>query len=278
MKNQIYPCLWFDGQARAAADFYCAIFKNSKITVDTPMVVNFEIDGQKIMGLNGGTMFKINPSISFFVNCKTEDEINKTWNQLSSGGSVLMPLENYPWSERYGWVQDKFGLTWQLMLNNSTDVKPLITPSFLFTAGQFGRAEKAINFYASVFDNSSIGRLEHYPNETPDSGKVMYAEFKLNQQNLIAMDGPGVHEYTFNEAVSLVVDCETQKEIDYYWNKLTEGGAESMCGWLKDQFGVWWQIVPTALGKLMTDPQKAGRMMQVVMKTKKFDIEQLMNA
>ena len=140
MKNSIYPCLWFDGQAKAAAEFYCSIFKNSKITVDTPMVVNFELNGKKFMGLNGG------------------------------------------------------------------------------------------------------------PN------------------------------YKFNEAVSFVIDCETQEEIDYYWNALVKGGEESMCGWLKDKFGISWQIVPTILASLMTDPARAQKVMQVVLKSKKFNIDELKNA
>lgn len=140
MKNQIYPCLWFNGQAEAAATFYCSIFKNSSIKVCTPMVVNFELNGNKFMGLNSGPNFK------------------------------------------------------------------------------------------------------------------------------------------FNEAISIVVDCETQEEIDYYWNKLTEGGEESNCGWLKDKFGMSWQIVPTILGDLMTDPSKSQRVMEAFMQMKKFDIEKLKNA
>ena len=140
MTNQIYPCLWFDGQAKAAAEFYCSVFKNSKIATENPMAVIFELNGKKFMGLNGGPKF------------------------------------------------------------------------------------------------------------------------------------------TFNEAVSFVVDCETQEEIDYYWNKLTEGGEESMCGWLKDKFGVSWQIVPTILGKLMSDPEKGPRVIQAFLKMKKFDIKALENA
>ena len=140
MTNQIYPCLWFDGQAKEAAEFYCSVFKNSKITADTPMVVTFELNGKLFMGLNGGPNFK------------------------------------------------------------------------------------------------------------------------------------------FNEAVSFVVPCETQDEIDYYWNKFTEGGQESMCGWCKDKFGVSWQIVPTILNKLMTDPERAPRVMQAFLQMKKFDIKKLQQA
>ncbi|MES2560036.1 MAG: VOC family protein [Bacteroidota bacterium] len=140
MKNELYPCLWFDGQAEAAATFYCSVFPNSSIKSTSPMVVMFDLNGKQFMGLNGG-------------------------------------------------------------------------PHFAFT-----------------------------------------------------------------EAVSFVIDCETQEEIDYYWNKLTEGGQESMCGWLKDKFGVSWQVVPTILGKLMSDPEKGQRVVQAFMKMKKFDIEALKNA
>jgi len=278
MTNQIYPCLWFDGQAKAAADFYCSILKNSKITIDTPMVVNFELNGKKFMGLNGGPKFKFTPAISIFVTCESINETNDTWKKLIDGGKALIPIDKQPWSERYGWVQDKFGLTWQISVVNNAGDKQKITPSMLFTGNQFGKAEEAIKFYTSVFDNSSTDSLIHYPKEDDNAGKVMYSEFKLNQHDIIAMDGPGIHDYTFNEAVSLVVNCETQKEIDYYWNKLTKGGEESMCGWLQDKFGVSWQIVPTIIGKLMSDPEKSQRVMHSVLQMRKLDIETLMNA
>ncbi len=140
MKNQIYPCLWFDGQAKAAAEHYCSIFKNAKITDENPMVVNFEIDGQKFMGLNGGPHYKFSPATSF------------------------------------------------------------------------------------------------------------------------------------------VIPCDTQEEIDYYWDKLGEGGVYNQCGWLDDKFGVSWQIVPTILGQLMADPEKGPKVVQAFLKMTKFDIEALLNA
>jgi predicted 3-demethylubiquinone-9 3-methyltransferase (glyoxalase superfamily) len=278
MNNNIHPCLWFDGNAKVAAEFYCSIIKNSKITTETPLVVMFELNGKKFMGLNGGPMFKINPSISIFVLCESINETNELWNKLMDGGKALMPIDKYPWSERYGWVQDKFGLTWQVSVVYKEGDEQKITASMLFTGNQFGKAEEAINFYTSVFDKSSTNTLIHYPEGDTNAGKVMFSEFKLNQYPIIAMDGPGEHAYTFNEAVSFVVDCETQEEIDYFWGKLTEGGQESQCGWLKDKFGVSWQIVPTILGKLMADPERAPRVMQAFMQMKKFDIEKLMQA
>lgn len=274
MNNSMYPCLWFDGEAKEAATFYCSVFKNSVIKSENPMVVIFELNGKKFMGLNGGPMFKVNPSISFFVHCKTIEETDEVYNKLAEGGEPMMAIGKYDWSERYGWIKDKFGITWQVMV--STEEK--ISPSFLFTGDKFGKVEEAINFYTSVFNNSDVAKLQHYPNETPFAGKVLFSEFNLNGYNLIAMDGPDEHIFTFNEAVSLVVDCKDQEEIDYYWNKLTKGGQESQCGWLKDKFGVSWQIVPVVLGQLMSDPEKGQRVMQVVMQSKKFDIEQLKQA
>jgi len=242
------------------------------------MVVIFELANKKIMGLNGGPMFKINPSISFFAECVSINETNEIWDKLMEGGKALMPIDKYPWSERYGWVKDKFGMTWQIMLSSKKDAERKITPSMLFTSNHFGKAEEAINYYASVFDNSFIDGITHYPKENEHAGKIMFSMFKLNNYDMIAMDGPGVHDYTFNEAVSFVVDCDTQDEIDYYWGKLTEGGQESQCGWLKDKFGVSWQIVPTILAKLMSDPAKSQKTMQAFMQMKKFDIEKLLQA
>jgi predicted 3-demethylubiquinone-9 3-methyltransferase (glyoxalase superfamily) len=279
MQHPIYPCLWFDGNAKEAAEFYCSVFKNSEVTIDTPMVVNFNIFGKKFMGLNGGPMFKINPSISMFVLCETIDETNEVWNKLQEDGKVLMPIDKYFWSERYGWVQDKYGMTWQVSIVNSVGDSRTITPSMLFTGNKFGKAEEAIKFYTGLFKNSSISGIHLYPAGDANEGKVMFAEFKLNDYKMIAMDGPGEHAFTFNEGLSLVVSCDTQEEIDHYWNKMiADGGNESMCGWLKDKFGVSWQIVPSVIGKLMTDPEKGGRAMQALMKMKKLVIEDLVNA
>ena len=279
MTNQIHPCLWFDGKAKEAAELYCSVIKNSKITTDTPMVVMFELNGKKIMGLNGGPVFKINPSISLFILADTIDETNEILNKLEKDSmKVLMPIDKYPWSERYGWLQDKFGMTWQIMVADSGDAGLKITPSMLFTGKVFGRAEEAVKFYSSVFDNSSTDVMLLYPQGDANAGKVMFSEFKLDKYPIIAMDGPGEHDYSFNEGVSFVVNCDTQEEIDHYWNKLTEGGEESMCGWLRDKFGVSWQIVPAMIGKLMADPEKGKRVMQEILKMKKLDIKTLENA
>ncbi len=280
MKNNLHPCLWFDGNAKEAAMFYCQLFKNSKLTVDTPMVVNFELEGQKFMGLNGGPKFKFNPAVSLFVISESDDEINELWKKLSAGGLVMMPLDKYDWSEKYAFVQDRFGLSWQIMKGKYSDVNQKITPSFLFTGEQYGHAEKAVKFYTDIFPKSSInGILLYQEGETQVAGKVKHAQFVLNEKVFMAMDGPGDHKFQFNEAISFVVECNTQDEIDFFWNKLTEqGGQESRCGWLKDQFGVSWQIIPANIGKLMSDPERSGRVMQALLQMNKLDIEKLETA
>lgn len=127
-----------------------------------------------------------------------------------------------------------------------------------------GKAKEAANFYCSVFKNSKI------INETP-----MVVIFELNGKKFMGLDGGP--EFEFNESISFVISCDTQEEIDYYWNALTAGGKEGKCGWLKDKYGISWQVVPAILAKLMSDPEKAPKAMYAFMQMKKFDIEKLVN-
>jgi predicted 3-demethylubiquinone-9 3-methyltransferase (glyoxalase superfamily) len=141
-------------------------------------------------------------------------------------------------------------------------------------------AEEAMDFYVSIFKNSKILNVNRYTEAGPGAkGKVMVGSFQLEGQELIALNG-GPH-FKFTEAISLVVDCETQEEVDYYWEKLTaDGGAPSQCGWLKDKFGLSWQVVPTALPELLgdKDPEKAKRVTEALMQTSKIDIDALKRA
>lgn len=283
MKHNIHPCLWYDGNAKTTAEFYCSLFPNSKITTDTPLVVNFNLDGQKFMGLNGGPTFKPNPSISFFVISESNDEINELYKQLSEGGMVMMPLDKYDWSEQYAFIQDRFGLSWQIMKGKYSDVNQKITPCFLFTDERFGKAEESVKFYTGIFPGSSVsGILLYQENEGAQvKGKVKHSQYIIDDKVFMAMDGAGEHKFGFNEAVSFVVECSNQEEVDYYWDKLTaDGGQESMCAWLKDKFGVSWQIVPAKLGELIGSPdkEKAGRAMQAMLKMKKIIITDLQKA
>jgi predicted 3-demethylubiquinone-9 3-methyltransferase (glyoxalase superfamily) len=280
MKKKITPCLWFNNQANEAATLYCSVFANAKIAAQSPFVVEINISGQNITLLDGGPKYKPNASISFYYICETAEELDRAWNTFSKDGNVLMPLDKYPWGEKYGWINDKFGISWQLALGKIEDVGQKITPCMLFTGKQYGRAEEAINFYSSVFKDTIVdGILRYGPNEKPDQeGKVKHAQMALTGNKLMLMESAAAHNFTFTEGVSLTIHCQTQEEIDYYWERLTENGAESMCGWLKDKFGVSWQIVPIVLSKIMSDPAKAGKAAQAFMAMRKLNIEQIVQA
>lgn len=152
-----------------------------------------------------------------------------------------------------------------------------ITPCLWFD----NQAEEAANFYTSVFVDSKIERISYYGKEGFEihgqkEGTVLTVVFHINGQTFTALNGGP--EFRFNEAVSFQVFCETQEEIDYYWSNLTDGGEEGQCGWLKDKFGVSWQIVPSILPALLCDPSKAGSVMKAFMQMKKFDIEKIRHA
>lgn len=280
MKEKITPCLWFNGQGQEAAALYCAVFADAKVTDQSPFVTGINVSGQNITLLDGGPKYKPTPAISFYYVCEKHEELDRIWNELSKEGTILMPLDKYPWGEKYGWLNDKYGISWQLSLGSINDVGQKITPCLLFTRKQYGRAEEAIHHYSSIFKKSKLdGILRYGNNELPNiEGKVKHAQMGLDGYKIMLMESAGQHNFTFTEGVSLTIHCETQEEIDYYWERLTESGAESMCGWLKDKFGVSWQIVPTILNKIMSDPAKAGKAAQAFMAMRKLNIEQIVQA
>lgn len=297
MSQKIVPSLWFDNNAEEAAKFYVSVFNNSRIgTVmrysksgaevsgmpeGTVMTIEWEIEGYKFIGINGGPIFKLNPSVSFHVKCKTKEEVDEIWEKLSEYGTVLMELEEYPFSERYGWVQDKYGVSWQVIFAGENMGNQKITPALMFTENA-GKAEEAINFYASVFPDSKTEILARYEKgEEPDKeGTVKYASFTLFGQEFGAMDSAQIHKFSFNEAASLLINCENQEEIDHYWNKLTEGGQESVCGWLKDKYRFSWQVAPRILDEMIKDKNKdeAEKAMKAMLQMKKIIIKDLEEA
>jgi predicted 3-demethylubiquinone-9 3-methyltransferase (glyoxalase superfamily) len=289
--QKITPHLWFDDNAEEAMDFYKSVFKDVEIgkvnryPVEAPGIEGdvitgtFKIAGYELMVLNGGPEFKFNPSVSLFVNIETEAEVDELYSKLSEGGSVLMELAKYDFSKKYAWVNDKYGVSWQLFLS---DQKFGVTPAMLFVNKQAGKAEEAINFYTSLFEDSKISQLEKYKEGEGDVvGRVKFGAFTLAGENFIAMDSGFDHKFDFNEAISFFVDCKDQAEVDKYWNKLTaDGGVESQCGWLKDKYGMSWQIAPRALDELMSDPdpEKAQRVMKAMLKMKKIIVADLEKA
>ncbi len=274
-KEKISPCLWYNGNAEEAAALYCSVLAETKIMARSPYVIEINVSGQSITLLNGGPKYQPNPSISLFWVCESEKEIEDVWTAFTKEGSVVMPLDKYPWSGKYGWVNDTFGVSWQVALGKVKDVGQKITPCLMFTGKQCGRAEEAMQFYSSVFKVSKTDGILY---DERNRKLVQHAQFSLLGQKFMVMDSEEHHQFGFSEGVSLTIHCETQEEIDYYWTKLTESGEESMCGWLKDKFGVSWQIVPTILDSIMSDPVKAGKAAKAFMAMRKLVIEQIVQA
>ena len=299
MENQIIvPHLWFDTEAEEAVEFYMSIFPESKLTDrttlhDTPsgdaQQLSFELYGYRFMAINAGPYFTFNPSISFFINFdplkdeEAERNLEKTWNALIDGGTALMPLDEYPFSKKYGSVEDKFGVSWQLILGGpKAGDWPKIVPSLMFIDQNLGKCEDALEFYLSVFENSRMGEIARFPEDTPPHlpGSVMYSDFMLEGQWFSAMDSAGPHEFNFNEAISLMVLCEDQKVVDYYWDALSAEPEAEQCGWVEDKFGVSWQIIPKEMNEMMSNgsPEQLRKVTQAFLEMKKINLEALKQA
>lgn len=298
----ITPHLWFDNNAKQAAEFYCSLFPRSEISnetilhdtpSDTPSgdtdIVTFVLGGQPFMAMSAGPLFKFNPSLSFMVNFDpsrdpdARENLDKAWGMLSEGGKALMPLQEYPFSKRFGWIEDKYGLSWQLILTNPEgEERPFIIPALMFTGEKAGHAEDALNFYLSVFRHAKKGSMIRFPKGMqPDKeDTIQFADLMLEGTWFAVMDSAYPHGFDFNEAISFMVYCEDQKSIDYYWDKLSAVPEAEQCGWLKDKFGVSWQIVPTAMDKMMASGtgEQIDRVTQAFLPMKKLIIADLEKA
>ena len=296
--QKIVPHLWFDKEAKEAAEFYVSAFGNGSEVKhvstlhNTPSgdcdIVSFDLCGYSFMSISAGPLFKINPCISFMLNFDPSKDNNARknldalWEKLSKGGTPLMPIDKYPFSNRYGWIQDKYGVSWQLILTKPEgEPRPFVIPSLMFTGDRTGQAGEAIDFYVSLFKDSKRGFSAPYPpGAAPEKdAKLMFAEFMLERQWFTAMDSGHMHTFDFNEAISLMVHCKDQKEIDDYWGKLSAVPESEQCGWLKDKYGVSWQIVPADLDAMMRgDQEQVDRVTQAFLKMKKFDLAALKKA
>lgn len=277
MTHPLGICLWFDKQAKEAANFYQSVFPGFKMLSENPLAVNYTLYGRRFMHLNGGPGYTINPSISFFIESNDSDLLQQIWDKLSKDGKILMAMNSYPWSAKYGWCSDQYGVNWQLMHQNKKEVT--IIPSMMFTQHNNGKAYEAIQFYHSIFSNSSIENISKYEKGEPDTeGNIKYSRFYLEQLPFSAMESSMPHEFTFNEGVSFMITVDTQEEIDFYWNHFLEGGQAGRCGWIKDKYGISWQIVPSILGKLMTHPETAPKATYAFLQMSKFIIHDLVKA
>lgn len=291
---KITPNLWFNNQAQEAANFYVTLFKNSRIKnvvyyneenskvagmpAGTIVTVEYELDGQKFININGGPLFTFSPAISFFVTCETAGEVEQFYRKLSENGNILMPLDKYPFSDKYAWINDRYGVSWQLSPGPG---KQKIIPSLLFVQKQYGRAKEAMNFYTTIFDNSKIENVITYrQGENEKEGTVKFATFVINGEQFIAMDSGLDHKFTFTPAISFMVECENQKEIDYLWENLSAVPEAEQCGWLQDKYGISWQIVPAVLSGFINDKNvtRSNRVTRALLQMKKLDIKALVKA
>jgi predicted 3-demethylubiquinone-9 3-methyltransferase (glyoxalase superfamily) len=294
--QKITPFLWFDDNAEEAVNFYTSIFENSKLGTiarydeagsvasgrpnGSVMTAAFQLNGQDFVALNGGPHFKFSESISFFVYCESDEKIEVIHNKLIDGGSALMSLGKYDWSPKYAWLKDKFGVSWQLTVEKINSIQKIL-PSLLFVNEKFGLVKEAVNHYVKIFPDSKIifefpnPKIEDIPGDTS-----AFTQFSLGGNLFNAMSGQGQHNFDFNEAVSFAVSCETQKEIDHYWQKLSAVPQAEMCGWLKDKYGVSWQIVPTFLNKFLSDKdgKRSQNVMKAMLQMKKINIAALEKA
>ncbi len=290
----ISACIWLDSQAEEAADFYVASLPGARrvATIRYPdagreihggepgsvLTADVDIDGFGMTLLNGGPHFRPNPSISYFYHCETTDDVDRLWAALAPGGTTHMELGSYPWSERYGWLSDRYGVPWQLIVD--PDARARISPELLFVGERCGQAEEAMRFYTDVFHDADVGDIYRYePGQEPDrEGTVMHGRFRLEGQPFVAADSAADHDFSFSEGVSLVVDARTQDQIDYYWDRLSAVAESEQCGWLKDRYGVSWQIYPVSeMNELLALPGRAAvnRVMDAMLAMKKIDLAAL---
>ena len=290
MTHTIVPHLWFDKEAKEAALFYAGLFHNSRIldTVtleDTPSgnaeSVRFVLAGQPFQAISAGPEFRFNSSISLMAVSNTVEEVDRLYQALIAGGSELMALGEYPFSPRYAWIRDRYGLNWQLIQLDARE-ETEIRPTLMFAGDACGKAEEAADFYAGLFPQSSIGYVSRYaPGQLEYAKpKVAYMDFKLGGRTFCAMDHAMVEGDAFNEALSLIAYCEDQREIDDYWEKLSAVPEVEVCGWVKDRFGVSWQIVPRRMEDLLFSGtrEQIARMTQAMLQMKKLSISELERA
>lgn len=282
--QKIVSHLWYNNQALDAVNFYSSIFNDSKVLdikyyskqgsiksgmkPGDVMSVHFQLEGQEFIALNGGPAFRFTPAISFYVNCESKVELKYLWNQLSLDGQILMELNQYPFSSFFGWLQDKYGVSWQLNLKGR---KQKITPFLMFFGKNYGKAGDAINLYTSLFENSNINNIDF--NE--EDKTIIHSLFTLAGQEFMAIDSSFPHRFTFTEAFSFLVKCDNQDEVNRLWDKFCSEGKEGKCGWLKDKFGVSWQIVPVVLEELLES--NTEKVMEELLSMKKIEIKKLQN-
>ena len=264
MDQRIIPAIWCDAAADEVARFYADVFREGSVVEQAPgLAATVSIHGFRLSLINGGDQYAPNPSISCILNFDPllfggEDQARAYLDELYerlSGGGVLMELGEYPFSARYTWVRDRFGMTWQLMLTDPAgEPRPFILPSFMFGGTNHANAEEATEAWIALFDDAHRGALRRYEEGGPmKAGTVMFTDFTLRGTWMTAMDSGAFHDLTFTPGVSMIISCRDQEEIDRYWTGLSAVPEAERCGWCIDRWGVSWQVVPRNIAELMAD-------------------------
>jgi len=290
MTQKIVPNLWFAGNAGEAGSFYSAALPWTTAHVamrypdelpdfqkgleGEPVVVELDVAGFRVTMINSDDTVRPTPSISFMLNFDpllfdgdadaARAALDETWAALSDGGQALMPLGAYPFSPHYGWVQDRYGVSWQLMLTDPTgEPRPFVIMQIMFSGDAQNRAREAVDFYMSLFDDTAFGTVVEYPEAsgTAAVGSVMFGEFRVGGQWFSFMDSNVEHQFGFTPGVSLEIRCADQAEIDHFWDALSAVPDAEQCGWLVDRYGVSWQVVPENMGELLAKPGAYQRML-----------------
>jgi predicted 3-demethylubiquinone-9 3-methyltransferase (glyoxalase superfamily) len=292
--QKIIPSIWCSGNADEMAEFYVAALPATRIaqsqnypTEGLPefqrdmagktITIDLEVGGYRLNLLNGGDEFAPNPSISFMLDFDggrrgegdagddARAELDRTWAMLAEDGQVMIPLGEYPYSPWYGWVQDRFGVSWQLMLAGPDGApRPPVVPNLMFCGPNQNRASDALTTYAEVFGGTRGTTAEYAePTGPANAGAVMFGDVELAGQWFAAMDSGTEQDFTFSEGISLIVQCENQDEIDRFWNVLSQDPSAEQCGWCRDAFGVSWQVVPKNIGTLLKEPGAFPAMLQM---------------
>ena len=274
MDQFVTPAIRCNGDADEAARFYADAFREGSVVEQVPgYAATVSIHGFRLSLLNGGDQDAPNPSISCILNFDPllfggEDQartyLDELYERLSTGG-VLMELGEYPFSSRYAWVRDRFGMTWQLMLTDPAgEPRPFILPSFMFGGTNHANAEEATEAWIALFDDAHRGALRRYEEGGPmEAGTVMFTDFTLRGTWMAAMDSGAFHDFTFTPGVSMIVSCRDQEEIDRYWAGLSAVPEAERCGWCVDRWGVSWQVVPHNIAELMADASTREKLLHM---------------
>ncbi|QIK62391.1 VOC family protein [Leucobacter viscericola] len=289
--QKIVTNIWCNGNAEEVGAYYADLFPNARTWVESryplegllefqqplagePLTVGVEIGEARLTLINADDTFSPNPSVSLMLNFDPLDfdgdavaaraQLDTIWEVFAEDGSVLMPLQEYPFSARYGWVQDRYGVSWQFMLTDPAgESRPFVVPALMFGGPAQNRATAAVDRYLEVFEDAELGQRVLYGEATgpAEATSVMFSDFRIGEQWFTAMDSGREQDFSFTCGMSFEAHCEDQAEIDRLWDALSTVPAAEQCGWLVDPFGMNWQIVPKNMGELMERPNAFQHLM-----------------